>query len=217
VLQGKPLNRQMRTDSRFAYDGAERRRHSTYLALVVVDSSAAVRFSFWDGERGEEAGRILCEDRSHLRPEIERLVSTFVAENGPDYAVGTRVVRLNDERALRLSPLVGHDETLFALIVETHRHYDSIARAAGRFQLTRRQTEVLALVLEGATAGEIALRLSISEYTAQGYIKSLLGKTASRNRSAMVAKVLEWSEGASAQAQGSALDRIVEPLSAMNR
>jgi DNA-binding CsgD family transcriptional regulator len=51
---------------------------------------------------------------------------------------------------------------------------------------------VLFHVLEGANAGEAAEALDISEYTAQGYIKTLLMKTESRNRAAMVAKVLDW-------------------------
>jgi len=86
----------------------------------------------------------------------------------------------------------GGNEKLFGLIVEADRDFNSISRAAGRFGLTKRQAQVLALVLEGSSAAEIAQVLSISEYTAQGYLKSLLSKTGSRNRAAMVAKVLNW-------------------------
>jgi DNA-binding CsgD family transcriptional regulator len=52
--------------------------------------------------------------------------------------------------------------------------------------------DVLALLLEGASAGETASALNIAETTAQGYVKRLLSKTNSRNRPAMVATVLDW-------------------------
>ena len=52
------------------------------------------------------------------------------------------------------------------------------------------------LITGGArrVGAEIARALTISEYTAQGYLKSLLSKTGSRNRAAMVAKVLNWNK-----------------------
>jgi DNA-binding NarL/FixJ family response regulator len=52
----------------------------------------------------------------------------------------------------------------------------------------------LALILEGDSAGDIARTLCISEHTVQGYVKVLLSKTKSRNRPAMVAKVLNWNQ-----------------------
>ena len=53
---------------------------------------------------------------------------------------------------------------------------------------------MLELLLGGASAGDVARSLVISEYTAQGYVKTLLEKTDSRNRAAMVAKVLNWKQ-----------------------
>jgi DNA-binding CsgD family transcriptional regulator len=179
----------------------------TYLALIVVDSACRVKFSFWDTNKGDEARRFLSADRKGLRPEIEELVAKRIAERSSGFPLEPRVVLRDEERELRLSPLDGQDdEELYALIVETDRNYDSIARAAKRFQLTRRQAEVLAHVLEGESANEIAVTLSISEYTAQGYIKSLLSKTASRNRAAMVAKVLDWNQPNPTPRQASATE-----------
>lgn len=166
----------------------------TYLAIIVVDARASVKLSFWDGTIGEEAKTLLCGEGSRLRPEVEEIVLTLITEMGKSHSTERLVVLIDQDRAVRLSPLTGGDEALFALIVERDRNRNVMFRAASRYQLTRRQNEVLRLVLEGASAGEIACILSISEYTARGYVKSLLSKTASRNRAAMVAKVLEWHE-----------------------
>ena len=49
--------------------------------------------------------------------------------------------------------------------------------------------------------------LFMTEYTAQGYIKALLTKTGSRNRTAMVAKILEWPSVRPTQQRKAALHR----------
>jgi len=76
--------------------------------------------------------------------------------------------------------------------VEHFRGGDSLSRATRKYQLTPREIEVLAMILEGASAAETANALKIAETTVQGYYKRLLSKTQSRNRPAMVANVLDW-------------------------
>jgi DNA-binding CsgD family transcriptional regulator len=51
---------------------------------------------------------------------------------------------------------------------------------------------VLAMIIEGSNAVEMARALQLAETTVQGYFKRLLIKTQSRNRPAMVANVLGW-------------------------
>jgi DNA-binding CsgD family transcriptional regulator len=174
------------------------------MAVMIIDADAQVKYSFWDGTIGEELRTTFCSSASELRPEIATLVASLIEQARNSSGSEAHVVLIDQHRALRLSPLSGHDATLFALIIETDRNRNSVYRATTRFSLTRRQTEVLGLVLQGASAGEIANALSISEYTAQGYIKSLLSKTASRNRASMIAKVLDWEEprGAPPAARG---------------
>ncbi len=81
---------------------------------------------------------------------------------------------------------------MYAVRVVADRHRDCLMRAISRYHLTNRQTDVLLHVIGGASAGDVAEALGISEYTAQGYIKALLTKTGSRSRTAMVSKILEW-------------------------
>ncbi|MBD5657671.1 MAG: helix-turn-helix transcriptional regulator [Candidatus Eremiobacteraeota bacterium] len=172
----------------------------TYLALVVIDARAQIQFSFWNAVEGEELKTLLCGDGAPLRPELESLVTELIFDRRLSNFDSCVVFR-DGGRTLRLSPLAGAgvEGTLFALVMEADRHDGTLARAASRYRLTRRQTEVLALVLEGASANDVAHSLVISEYTAQGYIKSLLAKTNSRNRAAMVARVLNWNEPATAR------------------
>ena len=49
-------------------------------------------------------------------------------------------------------------------------------------QLTPREREVLALVAEGATNGQIAARLVITEDTAKSHVKRILRKLGAGNR-----------------------------------
>jgi DNA-binding CsgD family transcriptional regulator len=162
-----------------------------YLAVIVVDAACNVELSS-RAECATGEDQFLSRSGTRLHPDLEAVVSKLVGQGLGSLASPSSVAALDAERRVRVSPLSCSDGIRFAVIVERARTRDPIGRAVQRFKLTRRQTEVLALLLDGASAGEIADQLTISEYTAQGYIKSLLAKTASRNRAAMVARVLEW-------------------------
>lgn len=178
-----------------------------YSALVVVDADAKIKFSFWDGEAGQSAKTILCEDYGLcLRAWLEILVRDLIA-NAQPLELTSYVVFRQGGMTLRLLPLAGSEHNLFGLVMEADLDSATIARAAARYQLTRRQTEVLLLVLGGASASDVARSLIISEYTAQGYVKSLLAKTASRNRAEMVAKVLNWKRPAAADNKATTVKR----------
>ncbi|MBV9103580.1 MAG: hypothetical protein JO060_08305, partial [Candidatus Eremiobacteraeota bacterium] len=126
------------------------------MLLVIVDEQCQIRFSFCDGSAGSAVSRLLCDERGKLLPEVRVHVESFVA--GPLRIAPLRphVIQLDAHHSVRVSPLLGRDETLFALIVEAHDSDDAISRASKRFQLTRRQSEVLSLLLGGATAADVA-------------------------------------------------------------
>jgi len=179
-------------ERRSASDGSQARMRAVrYSALIVINAACEVKTSFVEAQRSHETTRFLNGDETRLLPELEAAVKTMIAELERD--ASETLLLLAGERAMRLSPLKNAAEQQFALVIETDRNENCIARAASRYGLTRRQIEVLLLVLEGANAGEVARALGIAEYTAQGHIKALLEKTTSRNRAAMVAKVLDWS------------------------
>ncbi|MBD5657629.1 MAG: helix-turn-helix transcriptional regulator [Candidatus Eremiobacteraeota bacterium] len=102
------------------------------------------------------------------------------------------IALLDGQRFVRLTRLRGSEGKRFAVSIENFRGGDSLSRAARKHQLTRREVDVLAMLLEGASAAETAQSLNIAETTVQNYVKRLLAKTKSRNRPAMVANVLDW-------------------------
>ena len=64
---------------------------------------------------------------------------------------------------------------------------DMYARACG---LTRRESEVLALLCEGLDTREIAERMVVSEHTASDHVKAILAKTGARTRQLLLARGL---------------------------
>ncbi len=62
---------------------------------------------------------------------------------------------------------------------------DIYARASG---LTRRESEVLALLCEGLDTRQIAERLVVSEHTANDHLKAILAKTGARTRQLLLAR-----------------------------
>jgi DNA-binding CsgD family transcriptional regulator len=64
---------------------------------------------------------------------------------------------------------------------------DIYARACG---LTRRESEVLALLCEGLDTREIAERMVVSEHTASDHLKAILAKTGARTRQVLLARGL---------------------------
>ncbi|MDP9025085.1 MAG: LuxR C-terminal-related transcriptional regulator [Candidatus Eremiobacteraeota bacterium] len=92
---------------------------------------------------------------------------------------------------LRAMELNG-DGAPIALLIEAMSTRAHLSTAARRFGLSRRECDVLRLVLEGDSACEIGTRLQIAEYTVGDYLKRIFAKTHVRNRSEMIAKVLGW-------------------------
>jgi DNA-binding CsgD family transcriptional regulator len=95
---------------------------------------------------------------------------------------------------VHVSRVHGGDSSFYALLVERESHRAPVESAAGRFSLTAREREVLRLAMRGLHAPDIAQTLSISPATVSGYFKELLRKTQTRNRSEMIAKVLDWDD-----------------------
>lgn len=154
--------------------------------FVVVDSRCRIKYV--TAGYPEELERLVASALDSL-PDVDSFLreADAIGARAPIYSIS-----LSDERVLRVVRIFGEDETMFVLSVEEDVNRKSLSRAVRRHQLTRRETAVLTLILDGLKAGEIARLLNISENTVQGYFKRLLAKTGSRNRASMVAKILDW-------------------------
>jgi DNA-binding CsgD family transcriptional regulator len=64
---------------------------------------------------------------------------------------------------------------------------DIFARAS---TVSERESEILALLVQGFDTRQIASRLVISEHTANDHIKAILAKTGARNRQLLLARGL---------------------------
>jgi DNA-binding CsgD family transcriptional regulator len=161
-------------------------------SFVVVDSRCRIKYASAGGGDGEGDLKRIIVNRVKLQPGVEAFVRELVAAERDEAAPPVRFRFLDDDRILRVVRVVGEEGAVFILSVEEDRNRSSLMRAARRHELTRRETEVLALILDGSSAGEIAELLAISEHTVQGYFKRLLFKTRARNRVSMVAGILDW-------------------------
>jgi DNA-binding NarL/FixJ family response regulator len=93
---------------------------------------------------------------------------------------------------LRVSRLAGSAGSYVAVFIEHGTRREDLTGTAERYNLTRREVEVLTLILNGLSGSEIAQNLSIAETTVADYVKQLLRKTGAKNRADMLARVLGW-------------------------
>jgi DNA-binding CsgD family transcriptional regulator len=178
---------QRENEHRRRVEAAARRQR---IQLIIVDSDCRVVV---DSIESDELvlQSLLSGDRTMLHDTVSEIVRPLIERclGGEPQA---QIAFLDAHHYVRVTQLEGRQGTLFAVTVEYFRGGDSLTRAARKYRLTPREIDVLALILEGASAGETARTLKIAETTVQGYYKRLLSKTQSRNRPAMVANVLDW-------------------------
>jgi DNA-binding CsgD family transcriptional regulator len=160
-------------------------------SVVVVDSRCRIRYASEGGQGDTDLERIII-NRVRLQPDVEAYVRGLAAADRVAPTSPVRFSLLDDFRILRAVRVIGDGSTMFILSIEEDRNRSSLLRAARRHELTRRETEVLGLILDGSSASEIADALAISEHTVHGYYKRLLYKTGARNRVSMVAGILDW-------------------------
>jgi DNA-binding CsgD family transcriptional regulator len=100
--------------------------------------------------------------------------------------------------AFEVTPLRGSSGTVVgflairrlgsAYVLASREH--RVSRAARRWALTRRQSQVLSLIAEGASNARIAAQLGISERTAEDHVAAILSRAAASTRSALLAELL---------------------------
>lgn len=97
---------------------------------------------------------------------------------------------LDREMMLRIVPLSGIYPGCFAVFIEpVNGRNDAIVSAVKRYDVTKREADVLALVVKGFSTQRIAQHLFISEGTVADHVKSLFRKTRTNKRSELVSRV----------------------------
>ena len=91
---------------------------------------------------------------------------------------------------LRIQSLNPSPEPNCVVFIEPISCRISIDEAADRYGLTKRESELLLLIIGSRTTPEIASGLSISPGTVGDHVGNILRKTGTRRRSELVARVL---------------------------
>jgi DNA-binding CsgD family transcriptional regulator len=131
------------------------------------------------------------EEAALVRELVRRYASRWTSEQ----RANLERVLIKPDLLATLIPLGGPGGTFVGIAFERFATREALARSIATFHITRREAEVLRLILDGLPSSLIAGRLHISQATAQGHVKRLLGKTESRNRAHMAARVLGWRGG----------------------
>ena len=101
---------------------------------------------------------------------------------------------LDDDTWLRTVPLEGAWCDATVVFVESGEVRGSIHRAAQRYALSKREIDVLRLMLDNHSNGNIARLLFIAESTVCDHIKSIYRKTQSTRRTELIGKLLQGEE-----------------------
>ena len=75
------------------------------------------------------------------------------------------------------------------LLERSVQRFIDVAQAAAEFQLSSREQETVAHLLQGLTSKEIALRMDISPYTVKTYVRLVMIKMGVSTRSGVVGKL----------------------------
>jgi len=101
------------------------------------------------------------------------------------------LVALNDDTWLRTVPLDATWVEATVVFVENGEVRGSIQRAASRYTLSKREMDVLRLMLDNHPNAAIAKLLFIAESTVCEHIKNIYRKTQSTRRSELIGKLLQ--------------------------
>lgn len=101
-------------------------------------------------------------------------------------------VKVHDVAYLvRVVRMIGPDPMRYAMFVEKRRARRPLLEALDRFGLTSRESDVLTLIVGGASNREIAETLSIVEATVQDHVRNICRKTGAKRRGDLLAKVFD--------------------------
>jgi DNA-binding NarL/FixJ family response regulator len=95
---------------------------------------------------------------------------------------------------LRITRLEGLNSQSLAVTVERTATHEPLRAATARFKLSTRELDILAILLRGGTARDIAGTLQISTNTVKEHVKRIYVKMSVNNRAEAVAQLFDFSE-----------------------
>ncbi len=162
-------------------------------AFYVLDDAFEIVLA-WSAERQQRIAVSGTSDliAEHLPAVLEASVRELTASWSSDGRREPGVARPVPFLVVRTQPMSGPGGLFIGVRIDRFHAPNSLTGAAARFRISPREIQVLALLLDGEHLDHIAKRLFITSSTVQDHIKSMLDKTASRNRSELIARILGW-------------------------
>jgi len=162
-------------------------------AFYVLDSDFQIVLA-WNAEdqRRIAVTGIHTRIAERLPSVLEETVRVLTADWSSDSVNQPGISRPVPFLVVRTQPMSGPAGFLIGVRIDRFREPNSLTAAAGRFHISPREVQVLALLLDGNHLDQIAEQLHITSSTVQDHIKSMLDKTQSSNRSELIARVLGW-------------------------
>jgi DNA-binding CsgD family transcriptional regulator len=157
-------------------------------AVFIVDKK--LRVLFYRADPSERRKEFRPADNGALPPSLEYTVLKLLVQD-EDQTDTVRRAALSSSVAVKVLELRGGSVPAYAILVERFALRDHIDTFARKHGLSPRERQVLALLVKGLRNEEIAQHLIISKSTAIFHVKQLLTKTGSRNRTEMVAKIID--------------------------
>jgi DNA-binding CsgD family transcriptional regulator len=102
---------------------------------------------------------------------------------------------LDGDILLRIVPMESQTADCAVIMVESFGHRGSISRAAKIYGLTKRETEILGLVVQGMSNAEIAETLYVAQSTVADHLKNVMRKTQTSKRLHLLSKVTYGNPG----------------------
>jgi DNA-binding CsgD family transcriptional regulator len=125
---------------------------------------------------------------------IEDLIAQAIASATSWVDAGATIVPLVEDTFLRIVPLEGAWPGAKIVFIEHFKVRGGIAAAAKRFDLTRREIDVLRLLISSKSNVEIAQTLFISQGTVGNHVKNIFRKMKSSRRTEVMAKLFGSTE-----------------------
>ncbi len=97
---------------------------------------------------------------------------------------------MDGSNIIRISPVHGGIGTYTAVYVEQFRYRDDLRKIVNKYRITRRETQILRLLIAGKTTSELSDYLAIAVSTVVQHIKTMMSKTNSRTRTELLGKVM---------------------------
>jgi DNA-binding CsgD family transcriptional regulator len=161
-------------------------------AIFFVTSAAAIEY-YYLPPQDEWFRTLLIPDALRFPEPLEIAIQTQIALLSETIGMpSTRIAFVPPATILHVNPLAGRQRDRYSVTVERLQTRKTIELAADRYALSRREREVLALLLEGHGTTQVAEILNIASSTANDHVKRMLLKTNSRNRAELVARALGW-------------------------